>query len=201
MPFNVPTSCGPRQTQTSGCTVIGANARPVQVIATTPAGPANRGDFAAVGVYAGCANGNCTGGALGQNFNRRVYADGSDALGYYLVMSGAGPNGRLEVRNLVNVVSGANTWRAYNNGVLVNARSGDFFNGFTSYGSESATPNGGGPLNMDYLWAGVERRDSTNLWFAVSEAAQVEPHAPACVIQSVTPGTGFGTLVEVDGSC
>jgi hypothetical protein len=201
--FDVPTSCGPRQTVSLSCTVQGANARPIQVIAQSPSGPANRGDFAAVGVFSGCAGGSCTGpSTAGAFYNQYVYSDGSDQSGYYLVMSTSGANGALEVRSLVDPELGTNKWRKYNNNVLVQSRPGDYYVGFTGYDTESAAIYpAGGPLNQVWTWAGIQRRDQFDVWYDVSEAIQDEPHAPSCFIDTFTPGTGFGTIATYAGAC
>jgi len=198
--LNVPTACGPKVVVT--CYIYGANARPLQVVAQSPATARTRHDFVATGYFLGCADDpfQCTAIALNGQMYKRPYMDGSGPAGYQLYVSSATLSVGSEHDYMVRWQSGLGFRSLFDGGVLYTF-SMPYFTGFTVHGAESAAFYGGGPLNMvEEYWFNMQRRDASDNWFAVTEASEVSPHAPASGVDFL-PTTLIGPAGQGYGTC
>lgn len=193
--LNVPTSCGARFTSQSGCTVVGANARPMQIGATAPQSAVTRGEFLGYGYFAGCAAEpvGCAGTA-GGNYREMRYFDGVNSAGNYIGTDlGVFTVGSTYALKMLRY----GQWHFYiNNNLEYSTLTMSMTMGIGSLGSESTS----GTLLMDQVSAGWQF--SQNGGFGdVGQIVETEPHSPSCVVDSFQPSTGYGSVLTVEGSC
>jgi len=196
--LNVPTTCGPRTTPAAGCTVTNGNARPMQMGATAPQSAVITGEFVGYGYGAGCAAPpvGCA-GTGGGSFSEKIYYDGRNQYGNYIgqfvdgVAVGTNPS--------LAIVRYGTYWTLHLNGThRWNIITMSMSQGTSSLGSEST---GGQTLLMDQLWSGWGQKQVGGTTIDVGQVSEIEPHSPACYVSNFAPSTGYGTILEVDGSC
>jgi hypothetical protein len=211
----VPTSCGPTAVPGS-CTLVGGQARPMQVVKISSPG------MAAIGYYVGWdLTGNSGFRADGQ-MHRRPYADGVFANGVYWFRRGsatlsAGSDHDYAVR--WDQATGKWIWRL--NGTALQTTTPlptvtANFTGLASFGSEASYEYGyqyGGPIGIgqQYAYAPQWYELTPNAhWNALSAntSYESEPHASAaypsgyrCGLNELGGSGGFPFAIEAWGSC
>jgi hypothetical protein len=198
--LNVPTTCGARYTPASGCGVTGGNARPMQIGATAPQSAVQRGEFVGFGYNAGCAVAplGCSGEANG-SYRERLYYDGVNDIGRYVgaqqddVATGTSVN--------LQIVRFGSSWMMHVNGThrwsLVTL---SMTQGFGSVGSESSGGAGVATIK-NQVYAAWKHKQLSAGFADVGAIYAEQPHSPACRVLSFTPSSGFGSVLEITGSC
>lgn len=203
--MQTPTNCGALYVVvvSLGCGQIdGANARPIQVVATGAAS----GDFAATGLYSGCISALCSGLNPDNTPRIRQYMDGACFGVYFFVRDndslGVGTSPGMEI----SWNAGSARWQAIRGGVLQMQSCNRSFQGFTAVGVESGT-GGTMTLNMDEnsFW-GTARRDHLGGWYSWHDPSlpdlniAVTNHHATCAL-NVNYGTFLGTTITGTGAC
>lgn len=196
------TSCGASTTNGPTCRAMeGGNLRPLQIVATSPPEAVVHGEFVAYSYGVGCFdNGDCSGptGSTSGSYRERSYIDGNNRGNYYFnwredVSVGTNPNYEI-------IWYGG--WQYFKDGVHQGTTGNLMRRGYGTIGSETEALTALGPATNKVLAYGAvwQQKVEGGWWGNVGQAGELEPHAPACNI-AVTVGTGYGTIVEVNGSC
>jgi hypothetical protein len=205
--MDVPTTAGPRVVPGSA-SIIGLNARPLQVGAESPARARDAGEFIGMGYFAGCVDDDfgrqCTGiHPTNGGVYKKLYSDGLSCNASYVCQYraaiyeaiAAGDDRYYQLQRNWDSSRNAFVWRVWTNGSLKRTVFPQMENGVAVLGVESGSNRGGGPLNM-------LQQDTYDSWFhrrgdassappgvsnyrVVSTAGNflginLRPHAPNC---------------------
>jgi hypothetical protein len=172
----------------------------MQIGATAPQSAVQRGEFVGFGYNAGCAVAplGCSGEANG-SYRERLYYDGVNDIGRYVgaqqddVATGTSVN--------LQIVRFGSSWTMHVNGThrwsLVTL---SMTQGFGSVGSESSGGAGVATIK-NQVYAAWKHKQLSAGFADVGAIYAEQPHSPACRVLSFTPSSGFGSVLEITGSC
>lgn len=202
--FDVPVTCGGggryAAVYPGSCSIIGANARPMQLGAIEPYSSFLARYFTGMGVYAGCASGNCTGiGTNGAPY-KRIYVDGFDERStriYQYDYNIVSANTSHSIQMQREYRNGAFYWAYYYDGalLLLSSQNGTSIRwGEVLLGTESSD-NYDTPLAKTWPgWRDIRRKYPNGSYFSYSAvpAAASSPHFGCSIYASGGAFVGSG---------